>query len=96
MSVNISKPGITKGQHWHRTKNEKFLIVSGKGTIQLRDYFSKEVVEYNVSDENLEVVDIPTGYIHNLINKGDKDMVTLIWANEPFDNKSPDTNPQEV
>ncbi len=96
VSVNISKPGITKGQHWHRTKNEKFLIVSGKGTIQLRDYFSKEVIEYNVSDENLEVVDIPTGYIHNLINKGDKDMVTLIWANEPFDNKSPDTNSQEV
>ena len=66
VSVNISKPGITKGNHWHHTKNEKFLVVSGYGIIRFRSLDSNEVVEYKVSGENLEVVDIPPGYTHNI------------------------------
>lgn len=96
VSINISRPGITKGQHWHHSKNEKFLVVSGKGMIQLRDIFSEEVIEYAVSGSNLEVVDIPTGYTHNIINTGKKDMVTVMWVNEPFDPHKPDTYYEEV
>lgn len=91
VSVNISKPGITKGNHWHRTKNEKFLVVSGKGVIRFRKYDSDEVIEYYVSGEKLEVVDIPIGYTHNIENIGDTDMVTIMWVNEPFDPEKADT-----
>jgi len=90
-SVNISKPGITKGNHWHHTKNEKFLVVSGKGVIRFRRIDSSEVVEYYVSGDKLEVVDIPTGYTHNIENLGDMDMVTFMWASEAFDPDKPDT-----
>ncbi len=95
-SVNISKPGITKGQHWHRTKNEKFLVVSGKGVIRFRKFDEDEVVEYFVSGEKLEVVDIPIGYTHNIENIGDTDMVTFMWCNECFDPDKPDTYFLEV
>lgn len=95
-SVNISKPGITKGNHWHNTKNEKFLVVSGKGVIRFRRVDSEEVLEYYVSGDKLEVVDIPTGYTHNIENLGDTDMVTVMWANECFDPNSPDTYFEEV
>lgn len=91
VSVNISKPGITKGNHWHHTKNEKFLVVSGKGVIRFRKIDSEEVIEYFVSGDKMEVVDIPTGYTHNIENLGDTDMVTIMWANEPFDPENPDT-----
>lgn len=91
VSINISKPGITKGQHWHHTKNEKFLVVSGVGVIRFRKIDSDEVVEYFVSGEKLEVVDIPVGYTHNIENLGDTDMVTVMWANEMFDKEKPDT-----
>jgi UDP-2-acetamido-2,6-beta-L-arabino-hexul-4-ose reductase len=91
VSVNISKPGIIKGNHWHHSKNEKFLVVSGKGIIRFRQIGSAEVIEYHVSGEKLEVVDIPTGYTHNIENLGDHDMVTIMWANEPFDPEKPDT-----
>lgn len=90
-SVNISKPGITKGQHWHNTKNEKFLVVSGKGVIRFRAVNSDEVIEYYVSGDKLEVVDIPIGYTHNIENLGDTDMVTFMWCNECFDPNKPDT-----
>lgn len=90
-SVNISKPGITKGQHWHHTKNEKFLVVSGKGVIRFRKIDSDEVIEYFVSGDKLEVVDIPTGYTHNIENFGDTDMVTFMWCNECFNPEKPDT-----
>jgi len=90
-SVNISKPGITKGNHWHHTKNEKFLVVSGKGLIQFRKVGTTKVIDYHVSGEKLEVVDIPPGYTHNIINLGDEDMVTFMWANEPFNSHKPDT-----
>lgn len=96
ISVNISKPGITKGNHWHHTKNEKFLVVSGKGVIRLRKIGSYDVIEYFVSGDKMEVVDIPTGYTHNIENLGDTDMVTIMWANELFDPEKPDTYYLEV
>lgn len=91
VSVNISKPGITKGNHWHHTKNEKFLVVSGKGVIRFRKVGSEEIFEYFVSGKKMEVVDIPIGYTHNIKNLGDTDMVTIMWANEAFDGEKPDT-----
>ncbi|MEG2439117.1 MAG: capsular polysaccharide biosynthesis protein CapF [Lachnospiraceae bacterium] len=90
-SVNISKPGITKGNHWHHTKNEKFVVVSGDGLIQFRKIGTNEVIEYNVSGEKIEVVDIPTGYTHNIVNKGTSDMVTFMWCNECYNPDKPDT-----
>ncbi|MGM0804979.1 MAG: capsular polysaccharide biosynthesis protein CapF [Bacillota bacterium] len=96
VSVNISKPGITKGNHWHHTKNEKFLVVSGKGVIRFRKIDSVEVLEYVVSGDKLQVLDIPTGFTHNIENIGETDMVTVMWANEHFDPKKPDTYFLEV
>lgn len=96
VSVNISKPGITKGNHWHHTKNEKFLVVNGRGVVRFRKIDSDEVIEYFVSGDKLEVVDIPTGYTHNIENIGDTDMVTIMWANEQFDPEKPDTYYLEV
>lgn len=90
-SVNISKPGITKGNHWHHTKNEKFLVVSGHCLIKFRRIDSNEVITYDVSGEKLEVVDIPCGYTHNITNIGDTDSVTFMWCNECFDPNNPDT-----
>lgn len=95
-SVNISKPGITKGNHWHHTKNEKFLVVSGRGVIRFRKIGEERVLEYFVSGERLEVVDIPTGYTHNIENLGDTDMVTFMWASECFNPEKPDTYFLEV
>ena len=91
VSINISNPGITKGQHWHHTKNEKFLVVSGKGVIRFRKIDEEKVHEYFVSGDKLEVVDIPVGYTHNIENLGDTDMVTVMWVNEMFDPERPDT-----
>lgn len=91
VSVNISKSGITKGNHWHHTKNEKFLVVSGNGVIRFRKIDETEIIEYYVSGEKLEVIDIPTGYTHNIENLGEADMVTIMWANEAFDPERPDT-----
>ena len=91
VSINISKPGITKGNHWHHTKNEKFIVVSGKGLIRFRKHGSEEIIEYHVSGEKLEVVDIPTGYTHSIVNEGDTDLVTLMWCNECFNPGKPDT-----
>jgi len=98
VSVNISKPGITKGQHWHHTKHEKFCVVSGRGLIQFRkmDVAGASVIDYEVSGDKIEVVRIPPGYTHNIVNKGDSDMVTLMWANEVFDPSRPDTFREEV
>lgn len=91
VSINISKPGIVKGNHWHHTKNEKFLVVSGKGVIRFRRIDDTEVLEYFVSGDKLEVVDIPPGYTHNIENLGNTDMVTVMWANEQYDPERPDT-----
>lgn len=96
VSVNISKPGITKGNHWHHTKNEKFLVVNGRGVIRFRQVDSDRIIEYTVSGDQLRVIDIPCGYTHNIENLGDTDMVTVMWANEPFDPDHPDTFFMEV
>ena len=96
ISVNISKPGIVKGNHWHNTKNEKFIVVSGKGVTRFRKVDSDRVIEYHVSGEKIEVVDIPVGYTHNIENTGDTDLVTIMWANEVFDPEKPDTYFLEV
>lgn len=96
VSINTSKPGIVKGNHWHHTKNEKFLVVKGEGNIQLREINKDEIIEYHVSGENLEVIDIPPGYTHNIINEGNEDMVTVMWANEIFNPEKPDTYYMEV
>jgi UDP-2-acetamido-2,6-beta-L-arabino-hexul-4-ose reductase len=96
VSVNVSKPGITKGNHWHHTKTEKFLVVNGKGVIRFRKIDETEVLEYYVSGDKLQVVDIPPGYTHNIENLGKEDMVTIMWANETFDPDNPDTYYLEV
>lgn len=96
VSVNISKPGVTKGEHWHHTKNEKFLVVSGTGVIRLRRIDSSKIIEFFVSGERLEVIDIPVGYTHNIENLGKVDMVTIMWVNECFDPLKPDTYYMEV
>jgi UDP-2-acetamido-2,6-beta-L-arabino-hexul-4-ose reductase len=91
VSLNISKPGITKGNHWHHTKNEKFLVVSGQAAIRFRRVGTDEVIVYSVSGDKLEVVDIPTGYTHNITNTGTGDLVTVMWCNEMYDPQRPDT-----
>ena len=91
-SVNISKPGIMKGQHWHNTKWEFFIVVSGHALIQQRRIGSDEVLEFDVSGEEIRAVHMLPGYTHNILNLSDtQDLVTLMWANEPFDPAKPDT-----
>ncbi len=96
LSVNVSKPGIIKGNHWHHTKIEKFLVVAGNGVVRFRQIDSKEIIEYFVNSNKLEVIDIPVGYTHNIENLGVNDMVTIMWANEEFNKKKPDTYYLEV
>ena len=92
VSVNISKPGITKGEHWHNTKWEFFIVVSGRGLIQQRRVGSDEVLNFEVSGEKIEAVHMLPGYTHNIINLSDKeDLVTVMWCNECFDPARPDT-----
>ena len=91
-SVNVSLPGITKGQHWHNTKWEFFIVVSGHGLIQQRRIGSDEVLNFEVSGEKIEAVHMLPGYTHNIINLSDTEpLVTVMWANEPFDPQKPDT-----
>lgn len=97
VSINISKPGITKGQHWHNTKNEKFLVVAGEGIIQLRKIGTDEIVEYKVSGKEMTVVDMIPGYTHNIINTSEtENLVTVMWCNECFNPEKPDTYFEEV
>ncbi len=91
-SVNISKPGITKGQHWHNTKWEFFIVVAGRGLIQQRKIGTDEVLNFEVSGENIQAVRMLPGYTHNIINLSDtENLVTVMWANEQFDPAKPDT-----
>ena len=91
-SVNISKPGITKGQHWHHTKWEFFIVVSGTGLIQMRKIGTDRVLEYRVSGERIQAVHMLAGYTHNIINLSEtQDLITVMWANECFDPQKPDT-----
>ena len=91
VSVNVSRPHITKGEHWHHTKHEKFVVLSGEGVIRFRKPGDATVISYRVSGGAPQVVDIPPGYTHNIENTGDTDMITLMWANECFDPARPDT-----
>ncbi|MBQ1321492.1 MAG: capsular polysaccharide biosynthesis protein CapF, partial [Solobacterium sp.] len=96
-SVNISKPGITKGQHWHNTKWEFFIVVSGHALIQERRIGSDEVMSFEVSGKKIEAVHMLPGYTHNIINLSDtEDLITLMWANEQFDPAKPDTYFEQV
>lgn len=91
-SVNISKPGITKGQHWHHSKWEFFIVVSGEALIQERNINSNEIIEFKVSGEEIKAVHMLPGYTHNIINLSEtKDLITVMWANESFDPNRPDT-----
>lgn len=92
MSVNVSKPGITKGGHWHNSKWELFIVVSGRGLIRMRSEGTGEVLEFEVSGDKIEAVHILPGYTHDIINLSDtQDLVTVMWANESFDSNRPDT-----
>ncbi|MBQ9977535.1 MAG: capsular polysaccharide biosynthesis protein CapF [Clostridia bacterium] len=96
-SVNISKPSITKGEHWHHSKWEFFIVVSGHGLIKLRKIGSDEVYEFEVSGEKIEAIHMLPGYTHNIINLSDtEDLVTVMWANEQFDPNHPDTFGEKV
>ena len=91
-SVNISKPGITKGQHWHNTKWEFFIVVSGHGLIQERKIGSDEIIDFEVSGDNIQAIHMLPGYTHNIINLSEtENLVTVMWANEQFDSNHPDT-----
>jgi UDP-2-acetamido-2,6-beta-L-arabino-hexul-4-ose reductase len=89
--VSSTKPGITRGNHYHHTKIEKFCVVQGRGVIRFRRLGDERVIEYPVSDQAIQVVDIPPGYTHSIENNGSSDMLTLFWANEIFDPQRPDT-----
>ncbi len=92
ISVNISKPGITKGEHWHNTKWEFFIVVSGHGLIQERKIGTDEMIEFEVSGDNIEAIHMLPGYTHNIINLSEtENLVTVMWANESFDPAHPDT-----
>ncbi|MDD3334518.1 MAG: NAD-dependent epimerase/dehydratase family protein [Eubacteriales bacterium] len=91
VSLNVSKPHVVKGEHWHHTKHEKFIVIAGVGVIRFRKPSDSTVISYRVSGETRTVVDIPPGYTHNIENLGDTDMLTLMWANESFDPAHPDT-----
>ena len=96
-SVNISKPGITKGEHWHNSKWEFFIVVSGHGLIQERKIGTDEVIEFEVSGDKIEAIHMLPGYTHNIINLSDtENLVTVMWANEQFDQNHPDTFYEKV
>ncbi|MGE5579008.1 MAG: NAD-dependent epimerase/dehydratase family protein [Bacillota bacterium] len=96
ISISRTRPGITRGNHWHHTKTEKFLVVEGEAVIRLRQVGSDEVTEIRVSGQELQPVDIPPGYTHSITNIGKTDLVTLFWASEIFDPSRPDTIYLEV
>jgi UDP-2-acetamido-2,6-beta-L-arabino-hexul-4-ose reductase len=89
--VSRTRPGITRGNHYHDTKIEKFCVVQGQGVIRFRPVLGTEIIEYPVSDQQIKIVDIPPGYTHSIENTGSTDMLTLFWANEIFDPQRPDT-----
>lgn len=96
-SVNISRPGITKGEHWHHSKWEFFIVVSGHGLIQERKIDSGEIIEFEVSGDKIEAIHMLPGYTHNIINLSDtQDLITVMWANEQFDPSHPDTFGEKV
>ena len=95
-SLSTTAPGITRGNHYHHTKNEKFLVVKGKALIEFRHIVTNEIVSYQVSDKKMEIVEMIPGYTHNITNIGDEEMILFLWANEIFDRENPDTYYLEV
>ncbi len=95
-SISTTAPGVTRGNHYHNTKNEKFLVIQGEASIKYRQIHGDEIIEYKVSDKNMEVVEMIPGYTHNITNTGDNEMILLLWANEVFDRENPDTYFLEV
>lgn len=91
VSVNVCKPGITKGNHWHNTKVEKFIVVQGTGEFKFRKVGTTDVISYEFSSQDMKVIDVPPGYTHNFTNTGKEDLIVLIWCNEIFDKDNPDT-----
>jgi UDP-2-acetamido-2,6-beta-L-arabino-hexul-4-ose reductase len=91
VSISTTAPGITRGNHYHNTKNEKFLVIKGEASIKLRQIHGDDVIEYRVSDRKMEVVEMIPGYTHDITNTGDTEMVLLLWANEVFDREHLDT-----
>jgi UDP-2-acetamido-2,6-beta-L-arabino-hexul-4-ose reductase len=96
VSVNITKPGMTKGGHWHHTKAEKIVVISGSALLRFQKLGDERVLLYPVSSEKLEIVDVPPGYVHDITNTGSSDMVMLIWASEIYDPEAPDTYPGAI
>lgn len=94
--LSRTRPGITRGNHWHHTKVEKFLVIEGEAVIRFRQIHGNEVIEYRVSGEQLKVLDIPAGYTHSITNVGQTDVITLFWADEIFNPQKPDTYFLEV
>jgi UDP-2-acetamido-2,6-beta-L-arabino-hexul-4-ose reductase len=94
--ISRTKPGITRGNHYHDTKVEKFIVIDGEAIIRFRNVLSSDLIEYKVSGNDLQIVDIPPGYTHSIENIGDKELIVLFWANELFNPESPDTYPLEV
>ncbi len=92
VSISTTAPGITRGNHYHNTKNEKFLVIKGEASIKHRQIHGDSIIEYKVSDKKMEVVEMIPGYTHDITNTGDCEMVLLLWANEAFDREHPDTN----
>lgn len=89
--VSSTHPGYTRGDHWHHTKVEKFTVIKGEGTLLFRRVQSDEILKYELSDKEIRIVDVPTGYVHAIHNKGTEDMILLIWASEMLDKENPDT-----
>lgn len=95
-SLSTTASGITRGNHYHHTKNEKFLVVKGEALIQFKHIVTNEIIEYKVSDNKMEIVEMIPGYTHNIKNIGDDEMILILWANETFDQNNPDTYFLEV
>jgi UDP-2-acetamido-2,6-beta-L-arabino-hexul-4-ose reductase len=96
VSINVIDPGQTRGNHWHQTKHERFIVIKGSAVIRLRKKYSSEVTEYAVNDKEVTVVEIPPGFVHNIENVGKEQLYTIMWANEMYDSNHPDTYPEEV
>ncbi len=96
ISVSRTRPGISRGSHWHNTKVEKFIVIEGEAVIKFRKIGDSEVFEYAVSGKNIQIIDIPPGYTHSITNVGSQDVLTIFWAGELFDPDKPDTYYQEV
>lgn len=95
-SISTTAPGVMRGNHYHHTKNEKFLVVKGEAVIEFRHIITNEIISYEVSDKKMEIVEMIPGYTHNITNTGNEEMILILWANESFDQNNPDTYFLEV